>query len=163
MKNHIDTKRKAEIIQQAYKLRAKGISIKEICLTYNLEINTMQKWLRTYKLYLRGDEMQENCISRCIPYFENGTLDIFENMDKEYEKDIQNCIKKEKKAPRNEVLSVRVSKHMREKIQRQSIQDNLPMSEMIAKILTKAISEKQEKKENKRKKITILWGLITIN
>ena len=111
MKNHIDTKRKAEIIQQAYKLRAKGISIEEICLTYNLEIKSMQTWLRNYRSYLRGEPMREKSITRCIPYFQSGTLEVFEKHEKK----------------------------------------------------PKKVLHYQKKKENKRKKITILWGLITIN
>ena len=38
--------------------------------------------------------------------------------------------------PRTEVLAVRVSKHMREKVQRQSMKANLSVSELVSKILT---------------------------
>ena len=107
----MDTKRKAELIQNAYYQKAKGISIDEIALTYDVRKKDLQKWLRTYKSYLRGDQMKEKCIDRCIPYFENGTLDIFEKHEKK----------------------------------------------------PKKVLHYQKKKENKRKKITILWGLITIN
>lgn len=43
--------------------------------------------------------------------------------------------------PRTEVLAVRVSKHMREKIQRQSIQANLSVSELVSQVLTNAYTK----------------------
>ena len=155
MKKHIETKRKAELIQKAYYQSAKGISIDQIALSYDVRKKDLQKWLRTYKSYLQGDPMQEKCIDRCIPYFQNGTLDIFEILDH---------TKKEKKEPRTEVVGVRVTKTMMEKLENKSNEYNLSMSEMISEILTKVIAEQKDKKptESRTPKISILWGLIKI-
>ncbi len=76
MRKHIDTKRKAELIQKAYNLRKHGYNLDSICKNLNVNRDSIRRWLLEYNSYLDGDKVEYKLINRCIPYFEKKQTEL---------------------------------------------------------------------------------------